>query len=70
MMGIKTKSIKSRVWIYSYMDNKNTQRHFKMNIKELTQILGGLMGLKGALFQNPPMRFKKYHKIKINHKKA
>ncbi len=30
------------------------------------------MGLKGALFQNPPIRFKKsfYHKIKINYKKA
>ncbi|GAA7383295.1 hypothetical protein BD0137_02780 [Helicobacter pylori] len=50
------------------MDNKNTQRHFKTNIKELTQdhtsgnflkrFLGDLMGLKGVLFQNPPIRFK------------
>ncbi|GAB0030464.1 hypothetical protein yangon129_03050 [Helicobacter pylori] len=80
MVGIETKSIKSRVWIYSHMDNKNTQRHFKTNIKELTQdhtsgnflkrFLGDLMGLKGALFQNPPIRFKKYHKIKINYQKA
>ncbi|GAA6774699.1 hypothetical protein AOH105_03530 [Helicobacter pylori] len=48
---------------------KNTQRRFKTNIKELTQdtsdnffkrSLGELMGLKGgALFQNPPIRFKK-----------
>ncbi|GAA7403133.1 hypothetical protein BD0140_16430 [Helicobacter pylori] len=37
MVGIETKSIKSRVWIYSHMDNKNAQRHFKINIKELTQ---------------------------------
>ncbi|EQL66029.1 hypothetical protein N408_00985 [Helicobacter pylori FD703] len=57
-MGIETKSIKSRVWIYSHVDNKNTQRHFKINIKELTQdhtsgnflkrFLGGLMGSKGG----------------------
>ncbi|GAA7595716.1 hypothetical protein HpMMM16_00210 [Helicobacter pylori] len=59
-MGIETKSIKSRVWIRSHVDNKNTQRHFKTNIKELTQIasgnflkrfLGDLMGSKGVLFK-------------------
>ncbi|KNX46593.1 hypothetical protein AEY54_01150 [Helicobacter pylori] len=59
LVGIETKSIKSRVWICSHVDNKNTQRHFKTNIKKLTQIasgnflkrfLGDLMGLKGALF--------------------
>ncbi len=31
------KICKSRVWIYSHIGNKNTQRHFKTNIKELTQ---------------------------------
>ncbi|PUD39020.1 hypothetical protein C2R81_06110 [Helicobacter pylori] len=25
-----------RVWIYSHIDNKNPQRSFKINIKELT----------------------------------
>lgn len=46
---------------------KNTQRRFKINIKELTtqsdnflkRSLGDLMGLKGVLFQNSPIRFKK-----------
>ncbi|WRD87369.1 hypothetical protein E5E84_00845 [Helicobacter pylori] len=44
---------------------KNTQRRFKTNIKELTsdnflkRSLGDLMGLKGVLFQNSPIRFKK-----------
>ncbi len=63
------------------IDNKNTQRRFKINIKELTQdtsgnflkrFFRGFNGVKGgALFQYPPMRFKKslYHKIKINYKK-
>lgn len=37
-MGIETKICKSRVWIYSHVDNKNTQRSFKTNIKELAQI--------------------------------
>nr|WP_121069584.1 hypothetical protein [Helicobacter pylori] len=61
-MGIETKSIKSRVWIRSHVDNKNTQRHFK-NIKKLTQIasgnflkrfLGDLMGFKGGVILKSP----------------
>ncbi len=32
------KIYKFRVWIYSHIDNENTQRPFKINIKELTQI--------------------------------
>ncbi|MGL2728849.1 hypothetical protein ACQJ6T_05155 [Helicobacter pylori] len=34
---MRLKICKSRVWICSYIDNKNTQRPFKTNIKELTQ---------------------------------
>ncbi|GAA8585172.1 hypothetical protein HpBT295_10570 [Helicobacter pylori] len=61
------------------MDNKNTQRHFKTNIKELTQIasgnfskrfFSGFNGVKGGVVSKPPIRFKKYHKIKINYQKA
>ncbi|GAA7275787.1 hypothetical protein HpBGD95_00630 [Helicobacter pylori] len=39
MMKIENaiKIYKFRVWIYSHIDNKNTQRPFKTNIKELTQ---------------------------------
>ncbi|ADI34273.1 Hypothetical protein HPV225_0176 [Helicobacter pylori v225d] len=33
---MRLKIHKSRVWIRSYIDNKNTQRRFKTNIKELT----------------------------------
>ncbi len=52
------------------IDNKNTQRRFKTNIKELTQtpsdnflkrFFRGFNGVKkkgGVLFQNPPIRFK------------
>ncbi|GAA8293781.1 hypothetical protein HpBT174_00990 [Helicobacter pylori] len=52
-MGIEIK--KSRVWIRSHIDNKNTQRRFKINIKELTQDTSDnfLVGLRGVLFQNP-----------------
>ncbi|WP_390103157.1 hypothetical protein [Helicobacter pylori] len=58
------KIYKSRIWIYSYIGNKNTQRHFKTNIKELTQIasdnflkrfLGGLMGFKGGRYFKIPL---------------
>ncbi|EJB35464.1 hypothetical protein HPNQ4053_0250 [Helicobacter pylori NQ4053] len=34
---MRLKIHKSRVWIRSHIDNKNTQRRFKTNIKELTQ---------------------------------
>lgn len=37
LMGIETKICKSVVWIYSHIDNKNTQRYFKINIKDLHQ---------------------------------
>ncbi|PUD73947.1 hypothetical protein C2R69_01715 [Helicobacter pylori] len=67
---MRLKICKSRVWICSYIDNKNTQRHFKINIKELTQdtsdnflkrFFRGFNGVKkrGVLFQNPPIRFEK-----------
>ncbi len=57
------KIYKFRVWIYSHIDNENTQRPFKINIKELTQdhtsgnflkrFLGDLMGSKGVFFKIP-----------------
>ncbi|EJB21617.1 hypothetical protein HPCPY6261_0467 [Helicobacter pylori CPY6261] len=34
---LRLKIHKSRVWIRSHIDNKNTQRRFKTNIKELTR---------------------------------
>ncbi|RVZ21273.1 hypothetical protein EC529_05190 [Helicobacter pylori] len=34
---MRLKICKSRVWIYSHIGHKNTQSHFKTNIKELTQ---------------------------------
>ncbi|EKE91923.1 hypothetical protein OUK_0398 [Helicobacter pylori R037c] len=37
-MGIETKICKSRVWIYSYIGNKNTQRHFKTTQAEIPNI--------------------------------
>ncbi|GAA6816872.1 hypothetical protein AOH178_01280 [Helicobacter pylori] len=45
---------------------KNTQRRFKINIKELTQtqaiifkvLFRGFNGVKGVLFQNPPCALK------------
>ncbi|GAA7889235.1 hypothetical protein HpMS203_02850 [Helicobacter pylori] len=63
MIGIETKNLGFGFALIL----KNTQRRFKINIKELTQtqviifkaLLGDLMGLKGVLFQNPPIRFKK-----------
>ncbi|GAA9382159.1 hypothetical protein TH0793_07090 [Helicobacter pylori] len=72
------KICKSRVWIYSHIDNENTQRPSKINIKDLHQtqaiifkaLLRGFNGVKGGVFQNLSIRFKKYHKIKINYQKA
>ncbi|GAA8242486.1 hypothetical protein HpNP101_03140 [Helicobacter pylori] len=62
MMKIENaiKIYKSRVWIYSHIDNKNTQRPFKTNIKELTsdnflkRFLGDLMGFKGGVILKSP----------------
>ncbi|PUD35501.1 hypothetical protein C2R87_01560 [Helicobacter pylori] len=66
---MRLKICKSRVWIYSHIGNKNTQRPFKINIKELApdtsdnflkHFFRGFNGVKkGVLFQNPPIRFKK-----------
>ncbi|WP_101021331.1 hypothetical protein [Helicobacter pylori] len=62
-MGIEIKSIKSRVWIRSHMDNKNTQRHLKINAKELTQdtsdnflkrFFRGFNGVKGGVISKSP----------------
>ncbi|GAA7456119.1 hypothetical protein ID1036_12410 [Helicobacter pylori] len=63
--------IENAMKIYKFIGNKNTQRPFKINIKELTQdtsdnflkrFFRGFNGVKkrgGVLFQNPPIRFKK-----------
>ncbi|GAA9547028.1 hypothetical protein UBN62_01550 [Helicobacter pylori] len=73
MMDIENviKIYKFRVWIYSHIDNENTQRSFKINIKKLTpdtsdnflkRFFRGFNGVKkrGVLFlKNPPIRFKK-----------
>ncbi|WP_390465190.1 hypothetical protein [Helicobacter pylori] len=56
-MGIENaiKIYKFRVWIYSHIGNKNTQRHFKTNIKELTsdnflkRFFRGFNGVKGGV---------------------
>ncbi|MFA4746046.1 hypothetical protein [Helicobacter pylori] len=62
-MGIETKICKSRVWIYSHIDNKNTQRRFKTNIKEFTQdtsdnflkrFFRGFNGVKGGVISKSP----------------
>lgn len=62
-MDIETKICKSRVWIYSHIGNKNTQRHFKINIKELTQdtsdnflkrFFRGFNGVKGGVISKYP----------------
>ncbi|GAA7160617.1 hypothetical protein BD0049_10610 [Helicobacter pylori] len=62
------------------MDNKNTQRHFKTNIKELTQdhtsgnflkrFFRGFNGVKRGCYFKIPLSALKYHKIKINYQKA
>ncbi|MFP5992789.1 hypothetical protein ACLF8D_01665 [Helicobacter pylori] len=55
---MRLKICKSRVWIYSHIGNKNTQRHFKTNIKELTpdtsdnflkRFFRGFNGVKGGV---------------------
>ncbi|MGN8490597.1 hypothetical protein ACR9LY_07005 [Helicobacter pylori] len=60
---MRLKICKSRVWICSHIDNKNTQRPFKINIKELTQdtsdnflkcFFRGFNGVKGDVILNPP----------------
>ncbi|WP_341848440.1 hypothetical protein [Helicobacter pylori] len=60
---MRLKICKSRVWICSYIDNKNTQRHFKTNIKELTQdtsdnflkrFFRGFNGVKGGVILKSP----------------
>ncbi|GAA7544329.1 hypothetical protein MMM127_02860 [Helicobacter pylori] len=61
-MGIKTKSIKSRVWIHFHVDNKNTQRPSKINIKDLHQtqaiifkaLLRGFNGVKRGCYSKSP----------------
>ncbi|EKE93018.1 hypothetical protein OUM_0242 [Helicobacter pylori R038b] len=65
---MRLKICKSRVWIYSHIDNKNTQRYFKTNIKELAPdtsdnflkcFFRGFNGVKGGVILNPPIRFEK-----------
>ncbi|WP_338154450.1 hypothetical protein [Helicobacter pylori] len=55
---MRLKICKSRVWIYSHIGNKNTQRSFKINIKEPTQdtsdnflkrFFRGFNGVKGGV---------------------
>ncbi|GAA8259310.1 hypothetical protein HpNP108_02440 [Helicobacter pylori] len=82
MMKIENaiKIYKFRVWIYSHIDNKNTQRPFKTNIKELTQdhtsgnflkrFFRGFDGVKGGVFKISLSALKNNHKIKINYQKA
>ncbi|MFP6124523.1 hypothetical protein ACLGBF_05440 [Helicobacter pylori] len=57
------KICKSRVWIYSHVGNKNTQRRFKTNIKELIQdtsdnflkrFFRGFNGVKGGVISKSP----------------
>ncbi|MFP6282707.1 hypothetical protein ACLGED_00310 [Helicobacter pylori] len=50
------KIYKFRVWIYSHIGNKNTQRRFKTNIKELNtsdnflkRFFRGFNGVKGGV---------------------
>ncbi|MFP6280894.1 hypothetical protein ACLGD1_06205 [Helicobacter pylori] len=60
---MRLKICKSRVWICSHIDNENTQRHFKINIKELTQdtsdnflkrFFRGFNGVKGGVILKSP----------------
>ncbi|RKV18412.1 hypothetical protein [Helicobacter pylori] len=55
---MRLKIYKSRVWICSHIGNKNTQRHFKINIKDLHQtpsdnflkhFFRGFNGVKGGV---------------------
>ncbi|WP_369685922.1 hypothetical protein [Helicobacter pylori] len=52
-----------RFWIYSHIDNKNTQRPFKINIKELApdtsdnflkRFFRGFNGVKGGVILKSP----------------
>ncbi|RVY97255.1 hypothetical protein [Helicobacter pylori] len=61
---MRLKICKSRVWIYSHIGNKNTQSHFKTNIKELTQdtsdnflkrFFRGFNGVKGGVILKSPL---------------
>ncbi|GAA7077900.1 hypothetical protein HpNP83_09420 [Helicobacter pylori] len=65
MMKIENaiKIYKFRVWIYSHIDNENTQRPFKINIKELAQdtsdnflkrFFRGFNGVKGGVISKSP----------------
>ncbi|GAA9416718.1 hypothetical protein HpHA279_06250 [Helicobacter pylori] len=57
---MRLKICKSRVWIYSHVGNKNTQRRFKTNIKELTsdnflkRFFRGFNGVKGGVILKSP----------------
>ncbi|MDU9795244.1 hypothetical protein RGC56_07550 [Helicobacter pylori] len=60
---MRLKICKFRVWIYSHIGNKNTQRPFKINIKELTQdtsdnllkrFFRGFNGVKGGVTSKYP----------------
>ncbi|MFP6299479.1 hypothetical protein ACLGEN_03800 [Helicobacter pylori] len=60
-MGLKIH--KFRDWIRSYIDNKNTQRRFKINIKELApdtsdnflkRFFRGFNGVKGGVISKSP----------------
>ncbi|MFP6311245.1 hypothetical protein ACLGEX_03910 [Helicobacter pylori] len=64
-MGIENaiKIYKFRVWIYSHIGNKNTQRLSKINIKELTpdtsdnflkRFFRGFNGVKGGVILKSP----------------
>ncbi|WRB33258.1 hypothetical protein KVM43_00805 [Helicobacter pylori] len=60
---MRLKICKFRVWIYSHIGNKNTQRHFKTNMKELAQdtsdnflkrFFRGFNGVKGGVILKSP----------------
>ncbi|MGL2798158.1 hypothetical protein ACQJ8R_00790 [Helicobacter pylori] len=57
------KIYKFRVWIYSHIDNENTQRPSKINIKELApntsdnflkRFFRGFNGVKGGVVSKSP----------------
>ncbi|WP_131130943.1 hypothetical protein [Helicobacter pylori] len=60
---MRLKIYKSRVWIYSHIDNENTQRPFKISIKELApdtsdnflkRFFRGFNGVKGGVVSKSP----------------
>ncbi|MFB1326203.1 hypothetical protein [Helicobacter pylori] len=60
---MRLKICKFRVWIYSHVGNKNTQRLSKINIKELTpdtsdnflkRFFRGFNGVKGGVILKSP----------------